>query len=140
MPTPSYEIPSDMRDMAEKSVDQASRAFDGFMTAAQKAAGQADSTAANVQTNAKTIGSKAMGFAEVNVRSAFDLARKLVRAKDLQEVMALQSDYAKSQMTTIQEQAKELGSIVQTTAQGVAQSASSSMKAATDEAMSHDQG
>ena len=140
MPTPSYEIPSDMRDMAEKSVDQASRAFDGFMTAAQKAAGQADTTAASVQTNAKSIGTKAMGFAETNVRSAFELARKLVRAKDLQEVLALQSDYAKTQMTTIQEQAKELGSIVQTTAQGVVQSTSQSMKAATDDAMSHGQG
>jgi len=109
MTTPSYEIPSDMREMAEKSVDQARRAFDGFMTAAQKAAGQADTTAASVQSNAKTIGTKAMGFAESNVRGAFDLAQKLVRAKDLQEVLALQSDYAKAQMTTIQDQAKELG-------------------------------
>lgn len=140
MTTPSYEIPSDMRDMAEKSVDQARRAFDGFMTAAQKAAGQADTTAATVQTNAKSIGSKAMGFAESNVRSAFDLAQKLVRAKDLQEVLALQTDYAKTQMTTIQDQAKELGSIMQTTAQGVVQSASSSMKSAADEAMNRNQG
>ena len=140
MPTPSYEIPSDMRDMAEKSVDQASRAFDGFITAAQKAAGQADSTAAAVQSNAKTMGTKAMGFAETNVRSAFDLARKLVRAKDLQEVLALQSDYAKTQMTTIQEQAKELGSLVQSTAQGVAQSASQSVKTATDEVLNKTQG
>lgn len=140
MPTPSYEIPSDMRDMAEKSVDQASRAFDGFITAAQKAANQAEGTAASVQSNAKSMGTKAMGFAETNVRSAFDLARKLVRAKDLQEVLALQSDYAKSQMATIQEQAKELGSIVQSTAQGVAQSASQSMKAATDDVLNKTQG
>ena len=140
MPTPSYEIPSDMRDMAEKSVDQASRAFDGFITAAQKAAGQADTTAATVQSSAKSMGTKAMGFAEVNVRSAFDLARKLVRAKDLQEVLALQSDYAKSQMTTIQEQAKELGSIMQSTAQGVVQTTSQSMKTAADEAMNKSQG
>ena len=138
--TPSYEIPSDMRDMAEKSVDQARRAFDGFITAAQKAAGQADSTAATVQTNAKSIGSKAIGFAESNVRSAFDLAQKLVRAKDLQEVLALQTDYAKTQMTAIQDQAKELGSIMQTTAQGVVQSASSSIKSAADEAMKPNQG
>lgn len=140
MPTPSYEIPSDMRDMAEKSVDQARRAFDGFISVAQKAAGQADTTTASMQTNAKSIGSKAMGFAESNVRSAFDLAQKLVRAKDLQEVLALQSDYAKSQMATIQEQAKEIGSLMQTTAQGVAQSASQTMRTATDEAMNQTKG
>ncbi len=130
MTTPSYEVPSDMRDLAEKSVDQARRAFDGFMTAAQKAAGQADTSAASMTTNAKSLGSKAMGFAESNVRSAFDLAQKLVRAKDLQEVLTLQSDYAKSQMTTIQEQAKELGSLMQ----GAVQTAASTMKSATDQA------
>ncbi len=130
MTTPSYEVPSDMRDLAEKSVDQARRAFDGFMTAAQKAAGQADTSAASMTTNAKSLGSKAMGFAENNVRSAFDLAQKLVRAKDLQEVLALQSDYAKSQMSAIQEQAKELGSLMQ----GAVQSAASTMKSATDQA------
>ncbi len=74
-----------------------------------------------MQPNAKFMGTKAMGFAENNVRSAFDLARKLVRAKDLQEVLALQSDYAKSQMTTIQEQARELGSLMQSTAQTVSE-------------------
>ncbi len=130
MTTPSYEVPSDMRDLAEKSVDQARRAFDGFMTAAQKAAGQADTSAASMTTNAKSLGSKAMGFAENNVRSAFDLAQKLVRAKDLQEVLALQSDYAKSQMSAIQEQAKELGTLMQ----GAVQSAASTVKSATDQA------
>ena len=100
------------------------------MTAAQKAAGQADTSAASMTTNAKSLGSKAMGFAESNVRSAFDLAQKLVRAKDLQEVLTLQSDYAKSQMSTIQEQAKELGSLMQ----GAVQTAASTMKSATDQA------
>jgi len=128
MNTPSYEIPSDMRDLAERSVDQARKAFEGFVTAAQKAAGQADDTAASVQSNAKTLGTKAMSFAEQNVRTAFDLAQKLVRAKDLQEVFSLQSEYAKTQMTAIQDQAKELGSIMQTAAQGAVQQATSAVK------------
>ncbi len=133
MNTPSYEIPSDMRDIAEKSVDQARKAFEGFVTAAQKAAGQADDTAASVQSNAKSLGTKAMSFAELNVRTAFDLAQKLVRAKDLQEVFSLQSEYAKSQLTTIQEQAKELGSIVQTAAQGAVNSATSAARSSVNQ-------
>lgn len=133
MNTPSYEIPSDMRDLAEKSVDQARKAFEGFVTAAQKAAGQADDTAASVQSNAKSLGTKAMSFAEQNVRTAFDLAQKLVRAKDLQEVFSLQSEYAKSQLTTIQEQAKELGSIVQTAAQGAVHSATSAVRSSVNQ-------
>ncbi len=126
MNTPSYEIPADMRDMAEKSVDQARRAFEGFVTAAQKAAGQADTTAASVQSNAKTLGTKAMSYAEQNVRTAFDLAQKLVRAKDLQEVLALQTEYAKTQLTTIQSQAKDLGAIMQGAAQGAVHASATS--------------
>src|SRR6188472_3119988 len=34
--TPNYEIPGEMRDFAEKSVEQARKAIDGFMGAVQK--------------------------------------------------------------------------------------------------------
>ena len=120
--TPSnYEIPSEMRDFAEKSVDQARKAFEGFMGAAQKAAGQADETATSVQSNAKAVGTKAITFAEENIRSAFDHAQRLVRAKDVQEVLSLQSEYLRTQMTTIQDQAKQLGSSIQGAAQSTVQ-------------------
>ena len=119
----NYEIPNEMREFAEKSVDQARKAFEGFMGAAQKAAGQADDTASSVQSNAKVVGTKAISFAEENIRSAFDHAQRLVRAKDVQEVLSLQSEYLRSQMTTIQEQAKQLGSTLQNAAQSTAQSA-----------------
>ncbi len=122
--TPSnYEIPNEMRDFAEKSVDQARKAFEGFVGAAQKAAGQADETASSVQSNAKAVGTKAISFAEENIRSAFDHAQRLVRAKDIQEVLSLQSEYLRTQMTTIQEQAKQLGSTMQTAAQSTVHSA-----------------
>ena len=114
----SYEIPSEMRDFAEKSVDQARKAFEGFVGAAQKAAGQADETASSVSSNAKAVGGKAIGFAEENIRAAFDHAQRLVRAKDVNEVLSLQSEYLRTQMTTIQDQAKQLGA----TFQGAAQS------------------
>ena len=108
-----YEIPNEMRDFAEKSVDQARKAFEGFIGAAQKAVGQADDTTSSVQSNAKAVGGKAMGFAEENVRAAFDHAQRMVRARDVQEMLSLQAEYLKSQMTTIQEQAKQLGSAFQ---------------------------
>ena len=56
---------------------------------------------------------KAVSFAESNVNAAFDLAEKLVHAKDVQEVMQLQTEYLKAQMATIQDQAKELGDVMQ---------------------------
>src|SRR3954452_24288330 len=107
----AYEVPSEMRDFAEKSVEQARKAFEGFISAAQKAAGAVEAAPFPLPAQMKDLGAKAMSFAESNVKAAFDLAQKLVHAKDMQEVLALQSDYVRAQMATIQEQARELGAL-----------------------------
>ena len=116
MANPTYEIPTEMRDFAEKSVEQARKAFEGFMGAAHKAVGTIEGASSNVGVNAKDVSSKAMSFAQSNVTAAFDLAQKLVRAKDVQEVVALQTEYARTQVAAAQTQAKELGALVQTAA------------------------
>lgn len=87
----------------------AGEAFLGFMVAAQKATGATEM----LPSGAKDAMTKAMSFAEENVKAAFDLAQKLVRAKDLQEILALQTEFATSQLTAIQTQAMELGAVVQ---------------------------
>jgi phasin len=107
----AYEVPSEMRDFAEKSVEQARKAFEGFIGAAQKAAGAMEAAPFPMPPQMKDMGAKAMSFAESNVKAAFDLAQNLVHAKDMQEVLALQSEYVRAQMTAIQEQARELGAI-----------------------------
>ena len=113
----AYEVPSEMRDFAEKSVEQARKAFEGFIGAAQKAAGAMEAAPFPVPPQMKDLGAKAMGFAETNVKAAFDLAQKLVHARDMQEVLALQSEYLRMQMTAIQEQAKERGAVARSDAQ-----------------------
>jgi phasin len=110
-PWKNFEVPTQMRQLAEQSVEQARKAVDGFMTAAQKAVTTAESQAATAQTSAKDVGTKAMSFAEQNIANSFDFAQKLVRAKDLQEVMALQQEYLQTQMKAMSEQAKDLGSV-----------------------------
>ena len=62
---------------------------------------------------AKDAMTKATSFAEDNVKAALDLAQKLVRAKDVQEILALQTAFAKSQIAVMQTQAKELGAMAQ---------------------------
>jgi phasin len=102
---PNFEIPAEMRAFAEKSVEQARQAFDSFMSAAQRAAGGADRQAAG----AKELGGLAIRFAERNIAASFEFAQRLVRAKDAQEVLALQADYVKSQIAAFKEQADALG-------------------------------
>jgi phasin len=111
-----YEIPTEMRDFAEKSVDQARKAFDGFLNAAQKAMESFEGSTNSMQSSATDATRRTLSFAEQNIAAAFDHAQKLVRAKDLQEAFQLQSDFAKAQFAAIQGQMKELGEIASSAA------------------------
>jgi phasin len=109
---PNFQIPDEMRDMAEKSVEQARVAFDGFIAAAQKTVTTLEDRANAAQTGAKDFSARAMSFAEQNVSTSFDFAQRLVRAQDVQEVMRLQAEFVRSQIQALSEQAKELGETV----------------------------
>jgi phasin len=113
MPSSPFEIPNELRDFAERSVEQARKAFEGFLSVAQRASGVAGETASTSPAGAKSVSAHVLSYTERNVNAAFDLAQKLARAKDPQEALALQSEYLKTQLAVLQEQAKELGSIVQ---------------------------
>jgi len=112
-PSQFFEIPNEMRAFAEKSVDQARKAFDSFMSAAHGTAAALEGQAKAVRKGSEDVRQRAMAFAEQNVTSSFDFAHRLVRAKDLQEVIALQTDYVQAQIKTLTEQAKELGEAAQ---------------------------
>src|SRR5208282_1200557 len=108
-----FEIPNELRDFAERSVEQARKAFEGFVSVAQKAVGTVDDAAETTQSNVKSVGTQVFGFAEQNVNAAFDLAHKLVQAKDPQEAFTLQSEFLKTQLSSLQAQAKEIGALLQ---------------------------
>lgn len=116
MNQPQFEVPGDMREFAQKSVDQARKAFEGFISAAQKATDSVTNAGENMRESAKTVGAQSLGYAEQNVTAAFDFAAKLVQAKNPQEAFALQSEFLKSQLQKMQEQAKEIGAVIQTAA------------------------
>jgi phasin len=117
--TPRFEIPADMRALAEKSVEQARQAFDIFMSAAQHAVSTAENQAASVQAGGKEVGELAMGFAERNITSSLEFAQRLLQAKDLKDVMALHADYVNSQIAAHTEQGRELGErVAKMTGQG----------------------
>ena len=107
-----FEIPKEMRQMAETSVEQARKAFDKFMADAQATAGNIEERRATVRAGAKEIGVKAVSYAEKNVQASLDYAQSLLKAKDLPEVMKLHSDFVQGQMRSLAEQASEMGQIV----------------------------
>ena len=81
-----FEIPKEMRSMAEASFDQARQAFEKFLSSAQQTAGSLEERSATVRAGAKDIGTKAMSYAEKNVQASLDYAQSLLHAKDLTEV------------------------------------------------------
>jgi phasin len=107
-----FEIPKEMRSMAEASFDQARKAFEKFLASAQETAGSLEERSATVRAGAKDIGAKAISFAEKNVQASLDYAQSLLHAKDLTEVMRLHGDYVQAQMRSLAEQASEMGQIV----------------------------
>ncbi|MDQ0392699.1 phasin [Labrys monachus] len=107
---PNFEIPADMREVAEKSVEQAKKAFDSFMGAAFKAAGALEESSDTLQAGTKDISRKALTYAEQNVAAALDFASKVVKAGDPQQVLHLQSEFIRSQLQAFGEQAKDIGS------------------------------
>ena len=114
------EIPGEMREFAERSVEQARHAFDSFIAAAQQAAANFEGQAVTARKGAQAVTEKAVAFAEQNVAASFDYAQKLVRASDPQEVLRLHAEYVQAQMQALAQQAKELG---QTATRAAAESA-----------------
>jgi phasin len=111
--TPNYEIPTEMRDFAEKSVEQARKAIDGFMSAAQKTVDTFEGSTNTLQATATDATRKTFSYAEQNLSAAFDLAQRMVRAKDPQEAMQIQAEFVRSQFEAMQTQMKEFGAMAQ---------------------------
>ena len=114
MDTPKLEVPAELRDLAEKTIDQAETAFGLFFDAAAK-------SMSSVSSPATPVSRQALSFTEQNIKAAFDHARKLVHAKDLQEAIQIQSEFLRSQFTTAGEHMRQITGQVMSAANDAAQ-------------------
>jgi phasin len=106
---PKFEVPSQVRAVAEQSFEQARKAFDSLFAATQRAVATFEGQAAAAQAAAQDVQHKAVGYTERNIAASFGLAQKLLRAKDPEEAMRLHADHLKAKIETLTEQARELG-------------------------------
>jgi phasin len=107
-----FEIPKNMRSMAEASFEQARKAFEKFVASAQQTVGAMDERGETVRASAKEIGATAISYAEKNAQASLDYAQSLLHAKDLGEVMRLHGEYVQAQMRALAEQASEMGQAI----------------------------
>ena len=96
-----FEVPAELRSMAEKTIDQAEKAFDLFVDAANK-------SMESFTHPGTEMSKKALSLTEQNMKAAFDNARKIAHATDLQEAMQIQSEFLKSQFTNAGDQMKQI--------------------------------
>src|SRR3954469_7574476 len=121
----NFQVPEEMRNMAERSVTQTRQALESFLQAARRTAETVEQTTEKVQAGSKDMAERTLSAAEQNLRTTLDYAERFVRAKDLQEAAQIQSEYVRTQAEAMQAQMKEFGAAAQ-----------SAMGQATDQAAS----
>jgi phasin len=119
-----FEIPEQMRELADKSVGQARKAFEQFLDATQKAMASAEGSAKTFTEGAADISRQSLAFMEDNVAASFDLAQRLVQARTAEEIAALQQEYIRRQMKVLTEQGKQLSEMATRSAASAAKKGS----------------
>jgi phasin len=109
-----FEIPQQLRELAEKNVETARAAYGQFMDAVAQAMGVwTSATSANVMTSGfQVVQDRAIKFAKQNAEACFNLASELASAKDVTDVIGIQSRHAQAQMQNYSLQAQELGRLI----------------------------
>jgi phasin len=98
---PKLEVPAELRELAEKSIEHAEKAFGMFFDAANK-------SMASIPSPSTEMSKQALSLTEQNIKAAFEHARKLVHATDLQEAMRIQSEFLRSQFTNAGEHMRQI--------------------------------
>ena len=100
-PKVTMEVPAPVREFAEKSMDTAEKAFSSFMESASKSVVIDPAPITDVAKHALAI-------SETNLKSSFEHARKLLQAKDINEVVQLQSEFLRNQYGVEKEPFKKM--------------------------------
>jgi len=109
-----FQIPQQLRELAEKNVEQARVAYGQFLDGMAEAVRAWSTVPSAVMTSGfKVVQERAIQFAKENAEAGFALASELAKAKDLQDVLRLQSNFAQMQMQSYARQAQELGLVAE---------------------------
>jgi hypothetical protein len=106
--TPQFEIPSEMRAVAARRIEQAKLVFNNCLRATEEAVSVLEEQVEASQVGTQDIGKEAMSFALHNAMSAFEFAQKIIQAKDTAELIRSLAEF----FQVLNEQVKDLGDTV----------------------------
>jgi hypothetical protein len=108
-----FEVPEELRHLAEENVERARQPYLQFMDGVAQAMASWSSTSSGAIAHGfHEVQERSIKFAQENADAAFRLAKDVAQAKDLQELIDLQTRYVQSQMKWYAEQTQEFGRIM----------------------------
>jgi phasin len=109
-----FEFPPQIRELAERNVEQARAACGQFMDAARKAQDMMGTMLpeSSLTDGMKQIQERTMRFTQQNMDASFSLASELAKAKDFPEMLEIQGRHAQLQLATYSKQGQELGRLM----------------------------
>lgn len=114
---PPFEIPSPVREIAEKNVEQARQAYAQYMDMARKAQEMLTQSSGAAIDSTRDVQSKTMSYAQDNLDASFAFATELAKARDLKEAMEIQARYAQRQLQAFTAQSQDLARLMTDAAQ-----------------------
>jgi len=122
------EMPEPMRNMMKASIDQARKAFESFIASSQQAMSNFEPPANSPGMDGiKQFNEKITEFTRKNADANFQFAMKLADAKQVSDVVEMQSAYMRDLMDSYGKQLEELRALTTKIVQDSAKSASSNM-------------
>jgi phasin len=106
--TPDTTVPETVRTMVEKAVDQSREVYDRSKDALDASISTFERTFDAAGQGAAAFNRKIIDIAQRNVNSGFDLAKSLAGAKNLSEIVELQTAHWRKQFDALTAQAEEV--------------------------------
>ena len=109
-----FEIPQQMRYLAEQNIKQAHAAYEQLTDFVTKAVGawMGAMPASPMVTGFKEVQDHAAEIAKKNADSAFELVEKITKSQNFQEILTLQTQFTQDQMKALTTQTQQLFSLM----------------------------
>ena len=101
-------VPEAVRAIAEKTVTQSREAYENAKVSMEEAVEVLEKSIDHAGQGAAALNRKVIDNAQANLNTGFDLAKDLAGAKNIAEIMELQSSFARKQFEALTAQAEEI--------------------------------
>ncbi len=109
---PAFEVPTGVREFAEKSIEKAKENYAVMKTAAEEATDMLEDSYETSRQGVLEINMKALDAAKVSTDATFAYAKDMMAVKTLAEAVELQTAFVHQQFDSLVAQAKEMQELV----------------------------